>query len=523
MMNLVSSKAPLEGLSWVLETSANINPNANDLKIVNMFISIYRDKFSKVDVADLENLKSQVNKWIVTTPQDKILQNAIETKISNIIDSVCDLHSKNNDYGFWVCKVNKEKTYWEKEGMRRYQVENNKPSPLYEDKEPNMQSKFNWNGIHRAWGSVYINKELASYKMIKNQLKALTERPFQNAYISYAKLKKCIKNHYPNPLKLEFGSKTDTGFRKTMEDAHFCIEMDKGTLVGVFDGHGGHEVANLAKQLFQTLFPVALLENKGNVHKSFEQVFFQIKLEILKIPQLNHKGSTAVVSFFDKKTNLVYTATLGDSEAKIYRKFEDEWKSIPLSCVRDWGSKRDETRAVLATNEEFKEPFFATLKDYWRTLPNNKERRMANKGNSFIKLVTGAINISRAFGDEANNIGRPINTVVTKSKIGVFPLLPGDVFVSACDGLWDFVHREKKIVCCIADNHEKSSNKISEELVNLSLDKQRVVRSHYPKNKGDNVTVVVLKITEDVTPEQNFTSVKLNFGSNALEFKTELV
>ena len=155
------------------------------------------------------------------------------------------------------------------------------------------------------------------------------------------------------PMRFEHVMYENQGKRTTMEDALFYLEINDDqtdmVLTGILDGHGGDEVSRYAKKWFETKFPDELKKSQGNVHQAFEVSLNNIQNEIIDLKLKS--GSTAVICFIDKKTNLIYTATLGDSEANIYRKIEEQLKSIPLSCVRDWGSKEDSARAAKALGD----------------------------------------------------------------------------------------------------------------------------------------------------------------------------
>jgi len=66
------------------------------------------------------------------------------------------------------------------------------------------------------------------------------------------RLKKC--EHGSNETTW-WGTCSMQGWRQAMEDTHICSPIDlaegvKGMLFAVFDGHGGDEVANFAKEKF---------------------------------------------------------------------------------------------------------------------------------------------------------------------------------------------------------------------------------------------------------------------------------
>lgn len=58
---------------------------------------------------------------------------------------------------------------------------------------------------------------------------------------------------------MSWGACAMQGWRSSMEDAHICQEVDlgkdgHGMLFGVFDGHGGQEVATYLQENFKSQF-----------------------------------------------------------------------------------------------------------------------------------------------------------------------------------------------------------------------------------------------------------------------------
>src|SRR5581483_2581006 len=128
-----------------------------------------------------------------------------------------------------------------------------------------------------------------------------------------------------------------------------------------------------------------------------------------------------------KNTNLIYTATVGDSEAKIYRSMKGKLKSIPLSNVRDWSFKKEAIRAFLATQDP-------KILETWIDSDKPKKLRFNPQ-----KVLFGGINACRAFGDKQFAEVEGKAGLIVKPKITVQELKPGDRLFYACDGYWDFV------------------------------------------------------------------------------------
>ena len=217
------------------------------------------------------------------------------------------------------------------------------------------------------------------------------------------------------------------------------------------------------------LAPSRFEETGHDVRLTFTSLINEIHAEVFKDTTLDRMGSTLVLCFIDPKAHLVYTATLGDSEAHIYRKVEGQYVSIPLSCVRDWSSPKDAQRAAQALED----PSIATR---W---PVAKDPKI---------LRVGLVNVSRGFGDKhmiRNDIG-----LSQKPKITVQEMLPDDILVLACDGLRDRknIQLEKDVengIIQIVENNPKNMENLADQLIKYALD---------PENPTfDNVSIVTIK------------------------------
>ena len=254
-----------------------------------------------------------------------------------------------------------------------------------------------------------------------------------------------------------------------MEDAKFVKETAEYLLAGVFDGHGGSSVSRYAAEEFEKRFPVALKECDTPCH-AFEKVFHEIQQEIAKTSWWNGMGSTAVVTYVDKSTNTVYTATIGDSEANIYRSFGlriwSKIKSVPLSVVRDWTDESERGRLEAAHGKDRVNAHFKLVQG------------MAKRVRS---QLDHGVNVARALGD-VNETGTPSTPlVIHRPKITETHIQKGDVLVLACDGLKDYVP-EKQIVEIVKSKPEK----LAGELVKTAIHSM-------PERGVDNVTVITIQ------------------------------
>lgn len=326
-------------------------------------------------------------------------------------------------------------------------------------------------GSLSAWSPQPLSHEVSLLKMVKNGRKAIEEHIARHPDQPFATVAEATQfTHFEGELAFSHTAHELQGPRITMEDAKFFKEINEGVLVGVFDGHAGSAVADYANSVFSQKFERALAQTK-NIRTVFEQVIDEIEKECF---QRNFDaGSTAVVSFIEKKTGKIYTATLADSEANIYRQILSEpapgLKSIPLSTVRDWSSPKDATRASILMND----PLIA---ETWPQETNPK----------YLRLAFGShwLNVSRALGDQESR-GYPDRPgIIHKPKITVSQVRPGDILILGCDGLKDYVS-EKEMVTLLA-NPECSARTLVEYAVNTKI-------------AQDNVSVIMVKVAAKVS------------------------
>jgi serine/threonine protein phosphatase PrpC len=307
--------------------------------------------------------------------------------------------------------------------------------------------------------------DLALQKMEKNLKKAIEEhaKKEEGPYIALEEIENDIKS---SSLSFTYVVEEKQGVRSSMEDAHFFMEIDGDVLLGVFDGHGGREVAEFVCLFAQENFLTVFTETKQDIHQAFYLLIDRMQKEITARQDWDFIGSTLVLSFIDKKGHKIYTATVGDSEANIYRNIRDRIKSIPLSCVRDWSCPKEASRAAEALNK----PEIAAA---WIGALEPKRLRYPNP--------YFGINLSRSMGDVALTGTKEKPAVIHKPKITTAVLQPGDILALACDGLKDYV-TEAEIIEVIQKSSKAS---MAKELVDFAL---------LSRGSEDNVTVLVVYI-----------------------------
>jgi serine/threonine protein phosphatase PrpC len=325
-----------------------------------------------------------------------------------------------------------------------------------------------------------ISQPTPSEKRRKNLRKAFLEHDKEED------VSLIFKNRIFAPLSFTYSLAQARGDRDHMEDVGFCIEKKGNVLAGVFDGHcDSGLVADYASKYFQNNFLKKLKKTPDQITKVFVDLIKNIhaNVKILK------GGSTAAVCYIDKSTNYVYTATLGDSESIVFRKRGNSIKWFPVSCVRDWSSAKDASRAVEGLKLFTKKYVGAKLIDYPKFLDlENWTQEKHPKRLRFPPHPLG-LNVSRTIGDH-NNIDAwpPVEILSQKPKVTEFPLGAQDsedCVVIGSDGIWDFVEIQQLI------NDVLLPHWGAENMAQLIVD--YVLKTPQPpKRLRDNVTAVCI-------------------------------
>jgi len=122
--------------------------------------------------------------------------------------------------------------------------------------------------------------------------------------------------------------------------------------------------------------------------------------------------------------------------------------------------------------------------------PEERQRILNLGGHVFFGRVFGTLAVSRSFGDSRYKKPKTSQNFVTwEPAITTKELNPSHrALVLACDGLWDVLsHNEVAESVVRGVNNGKNSQQISEELVNIALEKYT----------EDNVTVVTVLFNWD--------------------------
>jgi protein phosphatase 1G len=249
---------------------------------------------------------------------------------------------------------------------------------------------------------------------------------------------------------LGYGASEMQGWRVTMEDAKITHLGTDFCLFGVFDGHGGHEVAHFVERHFVQ----ELAQNRSFVARRYERALAETFLcmdELL----LTTSGSQELRSLMGQ----------GDLQSIA------GCTSVVTLIVgnRLYAANAGDSRAVLARGGRVIE----LTTDHKPDMLKEKDRIMRAGGKVEEGRVMGNINLSRSIGDfEYKQPKRPAfeHMVTAFPEVRTVDLTPQDDFlVLACDGVWDMVSNKQCIDFIYERLGSKSLDNIVEELLDRCL------------------------------------------------------
>eukprot|EP01097_Dermamoeba_algensis_P002063 TRINITY_DN1823_c0_g1_i1.p1 TRINITY_DN1823_c0_g1~~TRINITY_DN1823_c0_g1_i1.p1 ORF type:complete len:371 (+),score=82.40 TRINITY_DN1823_c0_g1_i1:89-1201(+) len=268
-------------------------------------------------------------------------------------------------------------------------------------------------------------------------------------------------------LKLSSGSHEAQGDRHTMEDTHVHIDdlrdffpslKENASTVafyGVYDGHGGKQTAELAKEIVHKNLVECDNFALGKYTDAIKDAFSISDQQILEKADKESwttNGCTAVSCLIID--NEVYLANLGDAEMVAGVKDGDKYHAIQL------------TEKHKASGDK------------------EKERIKSLGGVVIYGRIFGTLAVSRSFGDaEFKKPKTGADFVSSEPFVQTLSLEPEkhSFLIIACDGLWDVLKYEEAVSLVVEKLTEKPDD-IAKALVDKALE----------KGTQDNVTVVVV-------------------------------
>mmetsp|Transcript_3025 Transcript_3025/g.9421 ORF Transcript_3025/g.9421 Transcript_3025/m.9421 type:complete len:351 (-) Transcript_3025:449-1501(-) len=280
---------------------------------------------------------------------------------------------------------------------------------------------------------------------------------------------------------LRYGASSMQGWRRSMEDAHIMgAGVDGGTLFGVFDGHGGAEVArfvarHMVSEVRERWYESGEHELKGLFHRMdvlLRDPRNAEELDSLKNGTANGSGKDedgsrvsareALELFQQMMANSSEGGAAPAEAVPQRRRCELPDHPLQAGCTavvvvveertprRLWIANAGDSRAVACRAGRA----VALSHDHKPDAPTEEARITAAGGyvecaNGFFR-VNGNLNLSRSIGDlkyKANTtIGPEAQIITAEPDVTIYNLSPEDeFFIVACDGIWDCVSNQEAV------------------------------------------------------------------------------
>jgi len=263
-----------------------------------------------------------------------------------------------------------------------------------------------------------------------------------------------------------------------MEDTHVAIDdiqkefpevllKGKHSYYGVYDGHGGIEVAELCKQLLHKHIITDPAFAQGDISTAIKNGFATTDKHVLEIAKKeNWNCGTTVVLNIITPTH-IYIGNAGDSEAVLAKKTGDGFEATLLSHKHK------------------------------PTDQSEKERIKKAGGHVVFGRVMGSLAVARAIGDK--DFKFPFNKadadfVSADPYVNNLELsLENEFLVVACDGLWDKLTYQNAVDFV---SKCRSEGKAPQETSKL------IVQDSFDRGSLDNITAIVVYLTSPPPPKE---------------------
>ncbi|CDW91807.1 protein phosphatase 2c [Stylonychia lemnae] len=291
--------------------------------------------------------------------------------------------------------------------------------------------------------------------------------------------------------RFKFGATGMQGWRNTMEDSHIA-QLDIGNGIGffgVYDGHGGNEVAEFVRDHLVDEFKKLSSFKAGNYEEALKDIYIHID-EMLQTTygkqklQSYKKNSDSGPSLFGRGGDDIAQGTGCTATSALITPNE--------IIVANSG----DSRIVLAVKKGDKYQAIEMSEDH---KPDNKgEKARIERAGGFVEenRVKGVLNLSRSLGDLEYKLDSKLSAAdqmitavpeIRKEKISSDTAF----LVIACDGIWDCLTSQESVE--LFGELLPKKPKIS-DAVNEVFDK--IIASDVASSGGigcDNMTCVVVQ------------------------------
>jgi len=284
-------------------------------------------------------------------------------------------------------------------------------------------------------------------------------------------------------LGLRVHAESWPGLKKTLQDRYVSDEAmeELGVYFGVFDGHGGTQVADhAAKQLHKNIMnhfrqrQVQPASRDEKIKAAIKEAFVQTDGEVRNMAERKKfelVGSTAVTALLHGNPKLgtalrLVVANLGDSRAVLCRGGQAVAVSEDHKPTRADEKKRIERAGGLVLQ----------VRGAWRVAASTNPNSMSKSARREYQGLA----MTRSFGDLY--FKQPTLLSIAEPEIQIVPLSDKDLFlVLATDGIYDILSNQE--VVDLAMRHWDDPEEAA----------KAVVRSAYKRGSEDNLTVLVIQ------------------------------
>jgi protein phosphatase 1G len=230
------------------------------------------------------------------------------------------------------------------------------------------------------------------------------------------------------------------GWRKTMEDSHIAIPnlINGNSLFGVFDGHGGSEVAQYVRDNLPNIIKSSPLLKSKQWKELFTNSFAMIDVDLPK-----EKAQAELKAYYKKGQHDEFSQS---SEVDIHKHVGCTACAALISDTEIIVANAGDSRCVMGKKGTAVE----LSADHKPDLDSEKKRIIDAGGYVEDNRVNGVLNLSRSIGDfeyKGNQALKPDKQlVISLPDVDIQKISKEtDFIVIACDGIWECWESQKVV------------------------------------------------------------------------------